>query len=224
MNDPNIMVGSDRLQIYDDQAIFVPIINAYQFASISEHADWGSLQDFTGSLIDNGDNPPDRGQLSIKYRDGYEPVALPDDLTMEDFRVVTPIFTALVPDAPYGTSLKDFLEEGSISPGSYHAIVEGYFVMLKLEPGEYLINCFASSGREVQGYYFSQLIYEIEVRARRPEEAVIRGGMRPKIFPARNEGILNEILRRKKESGELDQKRVQDIQESNNNIRSLIGV
>jgi len=132
VNDPNIMIGGDKLQIFTDQAVFVPIIIAYVFGSkIGEqyigasYSDLGTLQEYTGLTIDNGDNPPEPGQLTINNR----PVTISNE-DMIEFRVVTPIFTALVPDVPYGTSIKDFLEEGSVAPGIYPAVVEGYFVML----------------------------------------------------------------------------------------------
>jgi hypothetical protein len=215
-NDPNVRVGSDRLQIFEDQAIFVPVIIAYQFASVSPHADWGSLQNFTGSLIENGDNPPNSNQLTI---DGNN-IELP--VEMDQFRISTPIFTALVPDAPYGTSLKDFLEEGSIPPGAYQAIVEGYFIMVKFnEPKNYVIHCWASSGLEVQGYYFSELLYEVEVM-RRVRLPGVRDGMKGGTYPARNEGIINAILAKKKETGELTDDQAQYFKGFPEKIRSTM--
>jgi hypothetical protein len=74
----------------------------------------------------------------------------------------------VVPDTPYGTSLKDFLEEGQISPGVYPSMVDGYFVMLKLKKGRYWVHSWASAGREVRGPYFSELLYQIEVSERPP--------------------------------------------------------
>ena len=56
---------------------------------------------------------------------------------MRTFRVMSPIFTAVIPDVQYGRSIKDFLE-GPMIPGSYPAIVEGYFVMLKFTEGRLL--------------------------------------------------------------------------------------
>lgn len=205
VNDPNIRVGSDKLQIFEDQAVFIPIIIAYQFSSVPPYADWGSLQDYCGLLIDNGDDPPETKQLTINNED----IQLPAE--MEEFRVTTPIFTAIVPDAPYGTSIKDFLEEGPIAPGTYQAMVEGYFVMVKFKrPGNYTVHCWASAGREVKGPYFSDLIYEIGVRPK-----VKRHGMITARYPARNEAMLNRVLNKKKEIGELTDLQV-------NGFRSIV--
>ena len=62
INDPNIRIGGDRLQIYLDQAVFIPIIVAYSFALFEPYKDWGRMQDRTGLTIDYGDNPPNERQ------------------------------------------------------------------------------------------------------------------------------------------------------------------
>ena len=206
-NDPNIRIGSDRLQIFSDQAVFVPIIIAYEFASIHPHIDWGWMQDFTGLTIDYGDNPPQLEQLTINNH----PVKL--GLNMDKFRIVTPIFTAVVPETQYGRSLKDFLEDSPIPPGSYPALVEGYFVMLKFEPGSYWVHSWASAPRERSGPYFSELLYQIEVleRAKGPHKGIFTGGglppMRP-LRPPRNDYVFNQTLNKKKKIGELSDSQV----------------
>lgn len=221
VNDPNIRIGSDKLLIFEDQAVLVPIITAYQFASVAPYGDWGNLQDFTGLLIDNGDDPPDPRQLTINN----ENIQLPqmenyetNKDKMEQFRITTPIFTAVVPDAPYGTSIKDFLEGGPVAPGSYPAMVEGYFVMLKFKrPGKYLVHSWASAGREVKGPYFSELLYEIEVHPK-----VERHGMITTTYPARNEAMINRILNTKKEIGELTDPEVRSFQSFPEQIKTSL--
>jgi hypothetical protein len=188
-NYPNIRTAGHRLQIFENQAVFVPIITAYTLGgSIAPSRDWGSLQDSTGLLIDNGDNPPDPIQLTINS----EEIDL-QGLGMEDFRITTPIFMAVVPEAPYGTSVKDFLEEGSIAAGVYPTLVDGYFVMLKFAAnGSYWVHSLASAGREAQGPYYSELMYQIEVR----ERAVPHGRIINR-RPAQNEAIFNRTLKAK---------------------------
>jgi hypothetical protein len=193
-NDPNIRVGSDRLQIFEDQAVIVPIIIAYELASVP-YRDWGTLQDYTGLTIDYGDNPPEPSQLTINNKD----IKLPRGLTMKDFRIITPVFMAVIPETEYGRSIKDFLEK-QFASGSYPAIVEGYFVMLKFEPGSYWVHSWASGPREVRGPYFSELLYQIEVRERAkcdPHGMISRGR------PSRNEHVLKRTLHVKRQIGEL---------------------
>jgi hypothetical protein len=194
LNDPNIRIGSDRLQIFEYQAVFVPIIIAYEFASIHPYIDWGWMQDSTGLTIDYGDNPPQTSQLTINNKE------IKLGLEMDNFRIATPIFTAVVPETQYGRSIKDFLEDTPILPGSYPALVEGYFVMLKFWPGSYWVHSWASAPRERSGPYFSELLYQIEVgeRAKGPHKGLITEGR-----PSRNDYVFNQTLSKKKEIGEL---------------------
>jgi hypothetical protein len=216
VNDPNIRISNDRLQIYEDQAVFFPMLTAYQFASIVPYRDWGYLQDYTGSIIDNGDNPPERKQLSINNID----IDLPRGLEMNEFRVATPIFTAVVPEAPYGTSIKDFLDDGPIAPGTYPALVDGYWFMLKFkEPNTYYVHSWASAGREPKGPYFSELLYEIEVLKRAEREPHGRITSRR---PARNEGVINRILTEKKKIGELTEADVNRIKLIPDRVKKIL--
>jgi hypothetical protein len=158
-NNPNLRVGGERLQIYLDQAILVPVITAYSEASRS-YVDWGLMQDFTGLTIDKGDDPPEGKQLTIN---GVEAIPSTD---MHKFRVVTPVFTVIVPEAEFGRSLKDYLET-SIAPGHYPVIVEGYFALIRFTaPDMYFVHSWASAGREMSGTYFSELLYQVEVSVR----------------------------------------------------------
>ncbi len=60
---------------------------------------------------------------------------------------MTPVFTAVVPEADYGRSLKDFLEE-SVPTGHHPAIVDGYFVLMTFDPGRYLCTCMGKRSTE----------------------------------------------------------------------------
>ncbi len=195
INQPHIRIGSNRLQIFEDQAVFVPIVTSYDIAD-APYKDWGYMQDNSGMMIDNGDNPPDAIQLTINN----ESIVLPPDLPMTEFRVATPIFMTVVPDAPYGTSLKDFLEESPISPGSYPSMVNGYFIMLKLKEGRYWVHSWASAGREIRGPYFSELLYQIEVSVRPrcvPHHRITV------TRPAQFQGVANLLAIKMKADGQL---------------------
>jgi len=199
-NDPNVRVGNDRLQIYTDQAVFVPIIVAYWVASKPFH-DFGLMQEFNGLTIDYGDNPPGKDQFKIyDFKTDISP-----NRDLNDFRISTPIFTAVVPESEYGRSLKDFLEE-SILPGHYPAMVEGYFVLIKFneetqDGKNYFVHTWARAPRETGGPYFSELLYEIEVKKRPEREIGSRGA--PGFRLARNEGAIAKLLSDKLKSGEV---------------------
>jgi hypothetical protein len=204
VNDPNIRIGRDKLRIFEDQAVLAPIITAYVLASKAEegyigspYVDLGAMQEFTGLTIDNGDDPPEPSQLTINNN----AVRIPAN-EMRSYRITTPIFTAVVPDAPYGTSIKDFLEEGMpIPPGNYPALVEGYFVLIQFDgPGDFWIHSWASAGREVRGPYFSELLYQIEV-VQRPKNYP-HGRITYK-RPPRNESVLKRVIYQKMKVAEL---------------------
>jgi hypothetical protein len=216
VNDPNIRIGGDRLQIFEDQAVLVPVIVAYELAS-SPSKDWAALQEFTGFTIDHGDDPPDKSQLQIDKVDIELPSINKTQLSMSDFRIVTPIFTAVIPETEYGRSVKDFLEI-QISPGCYPAMVEGYFFLLnfKARPETYWVHSWATGGRELNGIYFSDLLYEIEV-TKRPARG--KPGRR---IPPRNERIRNQVFYDKWKSGELTPDEIQkfkDVLRSNSKAK-----
>ena len=64
MNDPNVKIGGDRLKIFSDQAVLVPIIVSFWLKN-TNFADWGNMKDITGLTVDYGDNPPERSQPTI---------------------------------------------------------------------------------------------------------------------------------------------------------------
>jgi len=197
-NLPNVRVGGEKIVIRKDQAVFVPIITAYEVAR-KPYFDSEQMKELTGLTIDYGDNPPTREQLKI---DGFpiEGESLKTDQDMKKFRILTSIFSAVVPEADYGRSIKDFLEV-TVSPGVYPAIVEGYFVLLKnFTPGfTYLIHSRASAGREQRGAYVAELVYEISVENRTKPDSV---GAVP-FRSSRNQAIIKRILTEKIEKGEL---------------------
>lgn len=203
-NLPNVRVGGEKLQIRPDQAVFVPIIISYEVAR-KPYFDWGVMQEVTGLTLDYGDNPPKREQLKINDEDIWGK-SLQTDEDMKKFRILTSIFTVVVPEADYGRSIKDFLEV-SVSPGHFPAIVEGYFVLLKnFTPGyTYIIHSRASAGRERGGPYVAEFLYEINVSNTPKPDAV--GAIPSKQGSARNRSIIKRILSEKKEKGELTETR-----------------
>lgn len=199
VNDANVKVGKDRLQIFENQAVLCPIIVGYELVPPSR--DWGTLREFIGSLIDNGDNPPGLNQLTINGK----PVQLPKGRQMEDFRIATPIFTAIVPDVEFGRSVKDFLETPTPT-GNYPAMVEGYFVMLRFTEGRYWVHSWASGPRETSGPYFSELIYQIQVFKPKSDT-----GVKTTYRPARNDQLVTRVLVDKKKGEELDDKELRRL-------------
>jgi hypothetical protein len=205
-NIPNIRIGSDRLQIYEDQTLFVPIIVSI-YVGAEQYADLGYMQDWTGLTIDYGDNPPGKDQLTVDN----VPIKLPPGTEIEDFRISTSIFTVVVPDSEYGRSIKDFLET-SVPPGNYPAMADGYFVLLRFKPGDYIVHSWASAPREAHGPYFSRLMYEVEVFPRKKPIGVVTS-----FKPAENLAEITRILYEKTKRGELSSKNLAKV-------KSILGV
>jgi hypothetical protein len=210
-NNPNVRVGGDKLQIFADQAVFWPILVGYEMAT-KPYQDWGQLQEYTGTIMDNGDDPPQENQIKI---DGKQ-IVLPGKMEMTRFRILTPVFTTVVPDIEYGRSLRDFLED-EVPPGYFPAVVEGYFLLVKFNARKtpYILHSLAKAGREVRGPYSSEILCEIEVKER-PRKAPSQGvpiGVRP----ARNVSLIIRIISGKIQNGELT------IPEANN-IMSAAGL
>lgn len=213
VNEPNVKVGPESLQIYTDQAIFVPIIVAYAEAS-KPYDDWGTMQEYTGLTIENGDHPPNFDQITI---DG-EPLKIENrNIDLSDYRIASSVFPAVIADTAYGRSVKDFLEM-PLAPGTYPTIVDGYFVLIRFnEPGSYMVHSFASAGREIRGAYFSQLLYQIVVEVR-PETETIQDGRGfhdlavtrhrgvPGFMLRRDEKIISEIIFEQLKNGEISKK------------------
>jgi hypothetical protein len=205
-NNPHIRVGGDSLNIRKDQAVFVPIIVAYEVAR-KPYYDWGSMQEFTGLTIDYGDNPPTPRQILIDGQEIKAPSLIKSQGDLQKFRIRTPLFPIIIPEADYGRSIKDFLEE-SFVPGQYVAIVEGYFVLIEnLSPGQHHIYCRASAPRERAGPYVAELLYEINVANVPPPES--RGAI--DFEPPRNTAIVKRILGEKLEKGEITQAEMKKI-------------
>jgi hypothetical protein len=208
-NNPNIRVGGDKLQIFTDQAVFWPILTSYEIAT-KPYQDWGELQEYTGSIMDNGDDPPDSDQIRI---DG-KPIILPRKLEMSNFRILTPVFPSIIPEIDYGRSLRDFLED-EILPGNYPTVVEGYFILVKFKtPKTYLLHSLAKAGREVRGPYTAEILCQLQVNQgpRKPPTQGRPIGLRV----ARNDSIIVRVLSEKITNNELT------VSEANN-ILTLAG-
>ena len=202
-NNPNIRIGADRLQIVEDQVVLVPIIVSFWIGS-EKYADLGYMRDFTVPTIDNGDNPPKDEQLTING----ERVKFPNDLEMTDFRILSSVFTAVIPDVEYGRSIKDFLELQEQS-GSFPAVVEGYFVMLKFRPQTVFIHSYASGPRDKNGAYFSELLYEVEIIER--DSSVPTQRIVTLFQPAKNERVLVRKLHEKTLLGEMKPEKLKKL-------------
>ncbi|VFJ12943.1 hypothetical protein [Candidatus Nitrosocosmicus franklandus] len=158
-NIPNIKTGENRLVMYDDQAIFFPVILAMWVNS--DDKDYGYMERYVKIQNSMSDDPPGVHQFTLDSLP-----LLPSDEVINHRIMSDGLFQVHIPDATYGTSLKDFVAEPS-PPGTYGAVCEGYFFMLKnlmAREEPYLLTSFATGAPYVGfGEYHASFVYEIKV-------------------------------------------------------------
>jgi hypothetical protein len=173
-NDPNLMVGDDRIEIFSDQAILFPVVMAYWVSTDpSETEEY--LRQRVRSDIDNGDNPPKLEQITINGREirirdpeipgGFINAKPTDEVRreMRKYRVETSLFTTMVADVEYGLSYKDYVEY-PMDAGTFNTVVCGYyFLITDLEEGRYIIHSHARGRSTEKGDYYAELLYDINV-------------------------------------------------------------
>jgi len=207
-NLPNVRVGGDKLQIFEDQVVFWPIITTYEVAT-KPYVDFGLMQDYCGPLVDYGDNPPGPDSMTI---DG-KPIELPRNVDIKNFRITSPVFPAIVPDTEYGRSIKDFLEM-NLPYGHYFAMVEGYFLMIKFKEADtYILHSVASGPRETRGPYVAELLYEINVNLRPNVRDFVPPVAITGVRSDRHSGVIGQILSDKVKNSELTKERANTILE-----------
>lgn len=186
LNAKFVKIGNDALQIYSDQAIFVPII--VSFGDRIHHTNLDTpakRRDYVNQIIQMGDDPPRRNQLSI---DGVTP-----DITWLDHRIMTEDFNLEVPQPVPGGTLGQTLDVPLNIAGISETVVGGYFVLLKPLPvGKHII---ASFGAGDSGYRNRTLV----------ELNVVNRGItlrQPSLFPSEMKDFTS-IVEEKRKSKEL---------------------
>ena len=192
-NIPNIRIGDNRLQIFDDQCVLIPIINSYWVKyDPSVNEDWGSMDQYTSIAIGYGEEPPDKSQSEIDGNPVDLGEALREEPDLRKFRINTSVFTAVVPETDPGRSVKDFLGHPMPS-GNYPAVVQGYFVMVRFTDNRtHSIHSWGEAPPDVRGPYFAERLYQLEVRSRKIKSAEARGRLAAR--PPASESVLNRIL------------------------------
>ncbi len=182
-NIPNIKIGDNKLVMYEDQAIFFPVILATWVNS--DEKDYGYMERWVKNQNSVSDDPPPVHQFTLDNLP-----LLPSEKVINHRIMSNGIFQLNIPDAPYGTSLKDFVLEPSL-PGWYGAICEGYFFLitdLKAKDTPYLLTSFATGAPYAVGEYHAAFVYEIKVLSRELKPRPPVAG----IFPERILDIIDK--------------------------------
>ncbi len=192
------MVGRDRIIMYDDQAILFPVMLAIWVGSEPD-IEYSRMQMWVHSQNFISDDPP----LPTNFTIDGAPLDLPKDKQIREYKTDTGMFNLRIPNADYGTSLKDFVIDPA-SPGLYPAYCQGYFFLVdgfEARPRRYTIFSIARGAPYSGGEYHASFLYEIEV---------IPGSMRsiPPVsgrFPQSIHDTIRSDLTNKKTSEEIDE-------------------
>ena len=206
-NLPNVMMGSDRIVMYDDQAIFFPVMLAIWIAS-DPTDEYGEMERWVKEQNSHSDDPAMSYQFTIDGKILVNSDGIPfnsDDILK--YKIDSSgTFSLRIPEADYGKSLNDFVFKPS-PPGWHQAYCQGYFFMVegfKPRAESYFIFSMARGAPYAAGEYYASFAYEIKV---------IPSYLRPRSSQSGNfpekimNNIKNEIISRKekKEIGEIEQ-------------------
>jgi len=162
-NYPNVMVGKDKLEVFDDETIMFPSMLAVYFATETSD-DAETMRAWLKNNNDISDNPPSPDQILI---DGNSITVNEED--MKKYRIETTLFNVRISDIQYPYSEKYFVQNAQEleQAGNYAAIVEGYFFMLKLntvkDVQRHYVISHAKGARYSVGDYYATFVYQIDV-------------------------------------------------------------
>lgn len=195
-NRPNCMIGSDKIVMYEDQAIFFPVMLTMRIADVPE--EFGFMERWVKQTNSNSDDPPLPYQFTI---DG-KPLLNADQIAQHKIDT-NGLFDVTIPDVPYGTSLKDFVMDPS-PPGTYSAYCQGYYFLVDgfdAREESYFIHSISKGAPYAAGEYYASFTYEIKVieKSLRPRSPV--SGK----FPEQIISTIRNEINAKKTSGEIDE-------------------
>lgn len=193
LNLPNVMTGPDRIVMFEDQAVFFPVILALWIND--DDKDFGFMERWVKNENFNSDNPPLPTQFTIN---GLPIISSREVL---NYKVDSSgVFMLNIPNATYGTSLKDFVIDPS-PPGTYETYCQGYFFLVKgLKPDKtYEFYSRARGAPYSAGPYYSSFKYEIQVLPNSLRPISPSGG----VFPERLFDSMKDDIMSQKNAGRL---------------------
>jgi hypothetical protein len=155
--EPNLMVGNDKLQIFTDQALLIPVLLSY-WASTDPNETETMLRERVRMDMINGDNLRD-DQITIDSKS----IELEADDSIGSHLIESPLFTLMVPDVEYGKSLKDYVDY-PLTSGLNQSVGTGYFFLIRFhEEGLHVIHSYARGHTTEKGEYNEEFLYQIQV-------------------------------------------------------------
>ena len=183
---PHCKLGKQKVEVYHDQAIFVPVIIAIADSHHFPHLYSDDLRSADVNYdIDHGDDPPSGWQATI---DGQPIVA-----NLTKFRVQSPEFPLHVSQK---TAIGGELEVPMTSHGTWEAVAAGYCILLKpLRPRDkpYRLHI-RSRGRDD---YLTEAFYDITVLTRPSQPKQVRQKKKTDVWQEMHEKALHTLTRMK---------------------------
>jgi hypothetical protein len=127
-----VRIGKDALTVNDGQAIFITLITSFA-DEVHHHLETPEKRkDYVNQLIQIGDDPPSKNQVSI---DGFNP-----NINLSDHKVLTDDFRLRIPEPGEGKTLGQLLDVPFNQPGDTWTVAGGYFILVKPLPvGDHII-------------------------------------------------------------------------------------
>lgn len=187
---PVVRVGYETLVVPIDKPIFFPLVMALA-ESLDSKLDDNELcrRNYIRRLYSTED--PWIDQIKINGA----PIDLPPDMKMRDFKVESNEFMINVPDVPYGTSLKDYMNTPLRTPGKRACVASGYFFMMKFAGSESgVVLHFKSNGERDRLLSGSDALYNIRIHKTMSQ-----------VISDRHLNEISEILENKKRTGKISE-------------------
>jgi hypothetical protein len=152
--------GDSSILISTDTAIFVPVLTDTEFFGLPSEGGSMTTEEQVRNIArtNNDESGPIWATIESYGEKGPQPQPLcKDDLT--NYRITSPVFKLWISERnPYW---KDILQY-PINPGEYHAVTDGFFILVvNLPEGSYRIR-FGGKGR-LSHNYRTDSIYDIHV-------------------------------------------------------------
>jgi hypothetical protein len=132
-----VKIGKDALTVNDGQAIFITLITSFA-DEVHHHLETPEKRkDYVNQLIEIGDDPPSKNQVSI---DGFNP-----NIDLSDHKIITDDFRLRIPEPGEGKTLGQLLDVPLNQPGDTWTVAGGYFILLEPLPvGDHIIGFYGN--------------------------------------------------------------------------------
>ncbi|HEY6883641.1 MAG TPA: hypothetical protein VI278_06345, partial [Nitrososphaeraceae archaeon] len=121
-NEPNLMIGKDKLQIFTDQPIMIPVLLSYWATNDPNETETMMRERIRSDMINSDELRKD--QITI---DGNS-IEIDEDI--KDYLIESPLFTLSVPEDEYTKSVANMVD-WPVMPGVNQSVATAYIFIVK---------------------------------------------------------------------------------------------